>query len=218
MLSHSHCPQHSTTVTALPSIFKRLNVINFIDGNQNAFPYRGPDRSYAYDSCHSSYYHNRNTPETYDVSQNRRQSTNHVPFDEDASSSRSSELPSYQEPSTEDVKTIAFQMRTMPNYFAAMAAAASLNVSYPNMVTEQENEYRTQPHDGQQIKPSYRPKHYEEKYPINASLVSSRSGNGQGENSDIELTRSHLDVNPQFQDMVGTLYFNLHRPSITNIY
>ena len=197
--------------------FGILNVIHFIDGNENAFPYRGPDRSYAYDSYHSSYYHNRDTPETYDVSQNRRHSTNHVPFDEDASSSHSTELSSYQVPSTEDVKTIAFQMRTMPNYFAAMAAAASLNVNYPNMVTEQKNDYRTQPHDGQQIKPSYRPKHYEESYPSNTSIVSSRSGNGQGEKSDIELTRSHLDVNSEFQDMVCTFYFNLHRPSISDM-
>ena len=85
------------------------------------------------------------------------------------------------------------------------------------MVTEEENDYRTQPHDGQQIKPSYRPKHYEESYPSNASIVSSRSGNGIGEKSDIELTRSHLDVNSEFQDMVGTLYFNLPGPSISDL-
>ena len=99
-------------------------------------------------------------------------------------------------------------MRTMPNYFAAMAAAASLNVNYPNMVTDQEDAYRTQPHEGQQIKPSYRPKHYEESYPSNASIISSRGGNGQGEKSNIEVTRSHLDVNSELQDMVCTLYFN----------
>ena len=83
-----------------------------------------------------------------------------------------------------------------------MAAAASINVNYPNLATENESEYRSQSREGLQLKPSYRLKHYEERYSGNASMGPSRRDSLHGEKTDIETKRSHLDMNSELQDMV----------------
>ena len=183
----------------------------FIDGNSNTNQYRGPGRSSDYEGYHSSYYQNPNTPEVYENPQYRRHSINHDSHNEVTSTSHSSEFLPFETPSTEDVKTIAFQMRTMPNYFAAMAAAASLNVNYPQLATENEPEYPSQAQEGQQIKPSYRSRYYEDRHSNNASSSQSRHGNlgrtlnVQGEQIDNDLLRPRLDMNSELQDMVSII-------------
>ena len=180
----------------------------FLDGNPNSFQYRGQGRSSDYEGYNSSYYQNPNTPGVYENSQYRRHSTNHDSRNEVTSTSHSPEFMPFETPSTEDVKTIAFQMRTMPNYFAAMAAAASLNVNYPQLATENEPEYPSQAQEGQQIKPSYRSRYYEDRHSNNASSSQSRHSNlgrplnAPGEPMDNDLPRPRLDMNSELQDMV----------------
>ena len=82
----------------------------FIDGNPSNYQYRGQGRSPDYERYQNSYYQNSNTPEGYENSQYRRHSTNHDSLNEVTSTSHSSEFMPFETPSTEDVKTIAFQL------------------------------------------------------------------------------------------------------------
>ena len=191
------------------------------DGGPNTFPYHGPGRSGDYERYHGSYYRNQITPEAYESSQNQRHSTSHDTSEEVSSTSHSPEFKSYEMPSTEDVKTIAYQMRTMPNYFAAMAAAASLNVNYPSLVTENEPEYPSPALREQQVRPSIQSKYYDDRYSNNTSIVTPKRNSLPGERRENELPRSHLDMSSDLHEMVNVLFLfvvsNMAQKNIRNI-
>ena len=95
-------------------------------------------------------------------------------------------------------------MRTMPNYFAAMAAAATMNVTYPNASFVDQND--AQPHTGQSSQDHERSSRHHPKY----------SGDFRNSNTDISPRRDHtrevtrgsahvtpqLDRNSDLHDMV----------------
>ena len=174
--------------------------------------YRMTERNFEYGAESTRYFQPEASRDNYGDTQNRRNSRSHVPDDVSSTSPSSGFNPYENMPSTDDVKTIALQMRTMPNYFAAMAAAATMNVTYPNASILDKKD--AQPHTSrssheQERSSLHHPKYGGDRYP-------------QDSNTDISLSRDHtqeetrgsshvtpqLDMNSDLHDMVcSTLYF-----------
>ena len=143
-----------------------------------------------------------------DGMQNVRMSNSNVGGDV----SSTSHSPSYNVyenmPSTEDVRTIARQMRTMPNYFAAMAAAATINVTYPHASLFEENEALRNPSVSSQEEemPSFHRSKYggDRSSQNSGASISSRTDLTQEEERGSPRLTSQTEKNPDIRDMVRT--------------
>ena len=113
----------------------------FLDGNPGASSYRMTGRNFNCDMGNPRIpFHSEPVHEDYEGIQDRRNYNDHAMEDRSSAPNTSRLNHLDMMPTSDDVKTIARQMRTMPNYFAAMAAAASINAYYPNSTLEQDTD------------------------------------------------------------------------------
>lgn len=147
--------------------------------------------------------------QNYEVPIDRRNSIENS-MDEPSSRSSSTGCDLYTAiPNSEDVKTIARQMRTMPNYFAAMAAAASMNINYPHSSVEtskNDQPYSSSSTPQERSMPRYPQNHSEERFRQNNKSTTSqlsRESSYPGE----ERNRSHLteplEMSSELHEMVS---------------
>ena len=170
------------------------------------------ERNFEYGSESSRYFQSEASSDNYGGNQNRRNSRGHVPDNVSSTSHSSGYNPFENMPCAEDVKTIALQMRTMPNYFAAMAAAATMNVTYPNASFVDEND--AQPHIARSSQVHERSSLRHPKYggdrcpPISNTDISPRRDHTQEETRGSAHVTPQLDRNSDLHDMVcSALYF-----------
>ena len=131
--------------------------------------------------------------------------------------------PNPMEPNQDDVDTIAKQMRTMPNYFAAMAAAASQNIRKGVNPTHQSSVSSTASvppnsdlgyssyHYHQQATPQYHPKFSKEIYNKVNNDWSVGGGTSYDGTEEATGRLPSMDENSALQNSVSKLYQILKR-------
>ena len=147
--------------------------------------------------------------QNYEVPIARRSSID-SPMAEPSSRSSSTGCDLYNAiPNSEDVKTIARQMRTMPNYFAAMAAAASMNINYPHASVEpskNDQPYSSSSTSQERSMPRYPQHHSEERFrQSNKSTTSrlSRESTHSEEEKNTSHLREPLEMSSELHEMVS---------------
>ena len=171
--------------------------------------YRMSRRDFEYDRGNSVLLDKSPMNQNYDVAIDRRNSIENS-IDEPSSRSSSTGFDPYTSvPNSEDVKTIAHQMRTMPNYFAAMAAAASMNINYPHASAESSKNdqiYSSSNTSQERSMPRYPQNHSEERYRQNnksttSSLIRESSHSVEPRNTS-HLTEP-LEMSSELHEMVS---------------
>ena len=169
-------------------------------------------RDFEYDRDNSGLFEKSPTNLNYDVNIDRRNSIENS-IDEPSSRSSSTGFDPYTSvPNSDDVKTIAHQMRTMPNYFAAMAAAASMNINYPHQPSAEPSKndqiYSSSNTSQERSMPRYPQNHSEERYRQNNKSTTSplirESSLPIGQRNSSHLTEP-LEMSSELHEMVSSM-------------
>ena len=174
--------------------------------------YQMSRRDFEYDRDNSGLFEKSPTNLNYDVNIDRRNSIENS-IDEPSSRSSSTGFDPYTSvPNSDDVKTIAHQMRTMPNYFAAMAAAASMNINYPHQPSAEPSKndqiYSSSNTSQERSMPRYPQNHSEERYRQNNKSTTSplirESSLPIGQRNSSHLTEP-LEMSSELHEMVSSM-------------
>ena len=113
----------------------KLTILSFPPENNHLYndepipDYRFRKRLLEYPTENNAYMRDQDSQRNNDVTQDAHNHNNRLNvLSEELGLQKPRCAPNPMEPNQDDVDTIAKQMRTMPNYFAAMAAAASQNI------------------------------------------------------------------------------------------
>ena len=171
--------------------------------------YRMSRRDFEYDRDNSVLFEKSPMNQNYDVTIDRRNSIENS-IDEPSSRSSSTGFDPYTSvPNSDDVKTIAHQMRTMPNYFAAMAAAASMNINYPHASAESSKNdqiYSSSNTSQERSMPRYPQNHSEERYRQNNKSATSpliRESPHSVEQRNTSRLTEPLEMSSELHEMVS---------------
>ena len=176
------------------------------DDEPNGIEHQITGRNTNFHHQHYQHYEDQGGFQSYSHQKYHENAQNMKNTDNNSSADRSSSstIPDIHAmiPNPKDVKTIALQMRTMPNYFAAMVAAASVNACCPNSpIISEEDEMNTSNRRSDEEIPGFRSKYPKEQSPnTNGASVPTRNQMVKKESSQ-HLTSSDV-FSPKPDDMV----------------
>ena len=176
---------------------------NYQDVTPSTSRYPITGRNCQYHTDNQRFYQPEQLDENYEEIQNRQNPNN---YDDTNISPPSSSLGFSMQnmvPDPDDVKTIAMQMRTMPNYFAAMAAAVSVNVNYqhPSNAPDNESGHSSLYRQEQDI-PRLREKYSDKTFQSGSTPLSISTANSAEEEGTNSHLTSPLTSNVELRNMV----------------